>query len=101
MMNKEKYQVYNITLNFPYTLSADEWEKVSKVYGELDGWIDYLEYACWYGKESDERYIIASVEPSGLVLVGKIEEHLWIGWITMLCAKLSVALNREVYDAEM
>lgn len=91
----------NITLNLPYTLSKKEWDKVEKVFKELDGWMNHAVNACWYGEEGDERYIEASVEPSGLLLSGKIEDDLWTSWLTVLCAKLSVALNREVYDAEM
>jgi len=91
----------NITLNLPYTLSKEEWDKVEKVFKELDGWMNHEQYAYWYGEEDDDRYITASVEPSGLLLSGKIEDDLWTSWLTMLCAKLSVALDREVYDAEM
>ena len=45
----------NITLNLPYTLSKEEWDKVEKVYKELDGWMNHAEYECWYGEEDDEK----------------------------------------------
>ena len=91
----------NITLNLPYDLSEQEWEKVSAVYKSMGGWLDNTEQAYWYGTEEDNEYIYASVEPSGLVISGKVNEMMWLGWVTKICAKLSHALNREVYDAEM
>ncbi len=92
---------YSITLNMPNDLSDSEWNKVTEVYKQMDGWLDGLDYPSWYGTESDAQYIIASIEPSGLVIYGKINQLLWFGWVTKLCAKLSIALGREVYDAEI
>ncbi len=39
--------------------------------------------------------------PSGLLLCGQVESSLWCSWLTVLCARLSLALGGEVYDAEM
>lgn len=60
-MNKNK-NIKNITLNLPCDLSQEEWGKVQKVFTKLDGWMNDLDYAYWYGKEDDDRYIISSVE---------------------------------------
>ncbi|MGB3511620.1 MAG: hypothetical protein WBA93_20755 [Microcoleaceae cyanobacterium] len=89
-----------ITLNLPYDLSDSDWEKVSIVYKQMDGWIDNHDGPYWFGTEEDDQYIWASVEPSGLLLSGKIDEMIWIGWITVLCAKLTLALGREIHNAE-
>ena len=89
-----------ITLNLPYDLSDQDWIKVSAVYAEMDGWQEGEDFPCWYGSPNDSQYITASSEPSGLVVSGKVNELIWLGWVTKLCAKLSIALNREVYDAE-
>lgn len=89
-----------ITLNLPNDLSDSDWEKVSTVYKQMDGWIDSHDYPRWFGTEEDEQYIWASVEPGGLQLFGKIDKSIWIGWITVLCAKLTLALGREIHDAE-
>jgi hypothetical protein len=91
----------SITLNLPYDLTAAEWKKVSEVFRSMDGWINDSAQQSWYGVEGDPRFIWASVEPSGLLLEGEIELGLWIGWLTVLCARLSLSLNREVCDAEM
>lgn len=45
-------------------------------------------------------YLTASVEPSGLLLEGNVDPVLFRGWVTKLCAKLTLTLRREVYDAE-
>jgi hypothetical protein len=91
----------SITLNLPYTLSPADWAKVATVYESMDGWIGYDQVPFWYGREGDVSYIIASVEPSGLLLEGHLDPRLWTGWLTTLCARLSLALGREVRDAEM
>ena len=90
----------SITLNVPVELSPQDWEKVAAVFRELDGWMESNE-ACWYGHENDKKYITASAEPGGLLLEGEIDGGLWTGWISVLCAKLTLALGREIHDAEM
>lgn len=92
----------SITLNLPVNLSPQEWQKVTSVYESLDGWLGpQSEIPYWYGKEGESRYISASAEPSGLLLEGQIEPLFWTGWLTLLCARLSLALGREIHDAEM
>ncbi|MBN5171652.1 hypothetical protein ACNJRW_04280 [Stenotrophomonas maltophilia] len=68
----------SITLNVPYDLSDGEWQKVSAVYKEMDGWLESEDGPSWYGTDRADRYIWASVEPSGLVVEGEIEPNLWI-----------------------
>lgn len=89
-----------ITLNLPDDLSDSDWKKVDNIFKQMDGWIDGCDYPYWFGTDEDDRYIWASAEPSGLVLFGKIDKGIWIGWITVLCAKLTLALGREIHDAE-
>lgn len=90
-----------ITLNIRYDISESEWKTVFDVYRNMDGWLESDDLARWYGTEDDAKYIWASVEPGGIQLVGKIDGYLWEAWITVLCARLSVALGREIHDAEM
>ena len=91
----------SITLNIPHDLSDEEWEKISEVYRSMDGWIEGKDFPYWYGTESDDRYISVSYEPSGLLFTGRVRDDLWVGWLTQICAKLSIALKREVHDATM
>lgn len=90
---------HSLTLNVPINLSTQDWEKVASVYRELEGWIESDE-DCWFGHEGDSCFITASAEPSGLVFCGQMESSLWAGWTSVLCAKLSAALGRNIHDAE-
>jgi len=90
--------VQTITLNLPYDLSDAEWDKVAAVYRSMDGWIE--EHAGWFGPWQGERYIAASVEPSGLLVEGNVDPRLFGDWITTLCARLTAALGRDIHDAE-
>lgn len=90
--------VQAITLNLPYDLSDAEWDKVAAVYRSMDGWIE--EHASWFGPWQSERYIAASVEPGGLLVEGNVDPDVFRGWVTKLCARLTAALGREIYDAE-
>lgn len=91
----------SITLNIPHDLSDEDWDKISEVYRSMDGWIDGKDFPYWYGTEADDRYISVSYEPSGLLFSGNVNDDLWVGWLTQICAKLSIALNREIHDATM
>lgn len=91
----------SITLNVPTNLSPEDWRRVAAIYETLDGWMADPNGAYWYGREGDVRYIWGSAEPSGLLFCGRVEPSLWCGWITVLCSRLSLALAREVHDAEM
>ena len=94
---------YSITLNLPYDLSEGDWLKVETVYKSIDGYIEPTgnNVPSWYGTENDSQYICVSIEPSGLLCEGKIGAEIWTGWLTQICSRLSLALNREVSDAEM
>ena len=92
---------HSITLNIPYDLPDADWHKIAAVYKSMDGWLENPDGPSWYGTDQDARYIYASVEPSGLVIEGEIDAILWTGWITVICARLSLALGREVHDAGM
>lgn len=92
---------HSITLNLPYDLSKSDWDKVVAVYGRMDGWVQNSEGPCWYGTPKDAKYIYASVEPSGLLLEAEVDALLWTDWISVLSARLTHALGREVHDAEM
>ena len=88
----------SITLNLPYELSDAEWGKISTVYRSMDGWIE--DHSSWFGPPESEQYVTASSEPSGLLVEANIDPIHFRGWLTKLCARLTAALGREVYDAE-
>lgn len=90
----------SITLNLPYDLAEADWAKVMVVYESMDDWVPGQSMPCWFGPLDSAAYLAASIEPSGLLLEGNVEPLLFRGWVTKLCARLTLALGREVYDAE-
>jgi len=91
----------SITLNLPDDLSDSQWSEVMAVYRSMDGWVGEQDLPCWFGPVDGSQFVAASVEPSGLLLEGDLEPLLFRGWVTKLCARLTLALGREVYDAEV
>ena len=91
----------SITLNLPYDLNDEEWAKIRAVYESMDEWQSGQALPCWFGALDSPQNLAASVEPSGLLIEGELDLLLFRGWITKLCAKLTAALGREVYDAEV
>ena len=89
-----------ITLNIRYDLPEQEWSKVLAVYRSMEGWIEGAPISRWYGSDADAKFIEASVEPGGIVFEGVVEPSLWTSWLTVLCARLTHALGREIHDAE-
>jgi hypothetical protein len=90
-----------ITLNLRYDWPESDWQKAYAVYQTMPGWQPGEATPSWFGGQDDAQHIVASVEPSGLVLEAQLDAALWVGWLTMFCARLSLALGREVHDAEV
>lgn len=91
----------SMTLKLPYDLSDEQWERVSSVYQSMPGWKGFDPTPCWFGRENDSpRYIWASVEPSGLLVAGQLEDEAWAEWIASFQAQLSSALGFYVTDAD-
>jgi hypothetical protein len=91
----------SITLNLPYDLTKSQWSTVMLVYRNMDNWIEGQSLPCWFGPLDSSQFIAASVEPGGLQISGTIDPLLFRGWVTKLCARLTAALGREVYDADV
>jgi hypothetical protein len=98
--SRKELATLEITLSLPYNLTDQQWKIVDEVYRSMDGWVGSGD-AQWYGSEGDPRYIWVSSEPSGLLVSGNLPERDWTGWLTVLCARLSLRLGFEVRDAEM
>lgn len=58
----------SITLTVRYDLPPEAWVKIGEVYASMEGWIPpkETEMPCWFGREGDDSYVYASVEPGGL-----------------------------------
>ncbi len=95
--------IVDITLSLPYDLTAEQWKIVDDVFRNMHGWIGYdsNHIPQWFGPDPSPRYVWASVEPSGLLISANLPERYLLGWISVLCARLSLRLGFEVRDAEM
>ena len=93
--------IQQITINIRYDIPDNEWDIIGKVYRSMDGWLGADDLPRWFGYDNDPRNISASVEPGGILFSGQMEAGLWTAWLTVLCARLSLALGREIHDAEM
>ena len=89
-----------ITLNIPYSMHEEDWIELRKVYISMPGWIGFGKDDCayWFGKVEDDIHIEASIEPSGLVLSGFIDDKSWAKWVEEFIQKSSVALEYEVKE---
>ena len=92
----------SITLNIHYALPGEAWQKVMAIYPLMPGWIGYPDEGCpyWFGTEGDEKFLVASIEPSGLAFGGKMEAAEFTGWINAFIEKATQALGFQVIDAD-
>lgn len=91
--------IFCINLNIHYTAPQEVWDKIKKVYTEMPQWKGYID-GCpqWYGEE--DKYIEASVEPSGLQLYAKLPQEEWDKWLQLFKAKLTEVLGYPIGEPE-
>lgn len=91
-----------ITLTIPYNLPDSDWIIVDDIYKSMPGWIGYLKDGCpyWFGTENNNVYLSASVEPSGLLFDGRMDEEEFKEWINSFKTLATRKLGFEVKDAE-
>lgn len=72
-------RVYTLALS---DFSPSDWTKLQSIYASLPGWIgsDDDGCACWHGPTHSQPFLIASVEPSGLHITGRLYKHDWERW---------------------
>ncbi|CAL2103482.1 conserved protein of unknown function [Tenacibaculum sp. 190130A14a] len=82
-----EYQECN--LNIRYDLPKEVWNKVPLIYEKMDGWIGFgkdgngengIPY--WFSYNEEEKFVFASVEPSGLLFEANMDSKEWIVWKT-------------------
>lgn len=91
------------TFNIGYEMPDAGWKKLAAVYERLPEFIGYDESGCpsWYGRAGDGRkHLHASVEPSGLLVEGVLEDEEWKSWSSAFQSQASAALGFYVRDAE-
>lgn len=88
---------FDINLNVHYTMPDDLWEKLNEVYASMPYWTGDKKWPCWKAEHID---LVASVEPSGIQIYGKMPEEVWESWYAELKEKLTVALGYKIGEPE-
>lgn len=92
---------HNCNLNIHYTAPDEIWDKIELVYKEMPYWIGFIKgIPYWYGEESEEKCIWASVEPSGIQFAGNLPLEEWNNWLELLKSKLTKVLEYEIGELE-
>jgi len=85
-------------------MSEAMWDKLKDVYAGLPGWKGFDELSgcpIWFGKEGDDsEFLWASVEPSGLLVEGRLNDRAWIDWCNRFEKRATEVLGFAVRDAE-
>jgi hypothetical protein len=90
------------TYNISYEMPNADWQKLAVVYQQLPAFCgnDIDDCPNWYGRDGDPKYLSASVEPSGLLVEGMLDEHEWQLWDAAFREAASRALGFDVRDAD-
>ncbi|WP_340021275.1 hypothetical protein MHI24_19990 [Paenibacillus sp. FSL K6-1096] len=92
---------HNCNLNIWAHLPDESWTKVAALYQAMPGWVGYTDgIPYWFGQETDEMFITASVEPSGLSFYAQMEQSKWDAWIGRFKAEATRALGFAVGEPE-
>ena len=70
--------------------SEQDWKGLQETYEGLPGWVGTGSHGCpcWFGSEEVAPYLVASVEPSGLLVSGVLSAQDWSRWHEALFTKL-------------
>jgi hypothetical protein len=94
----------SITYNIFYNSMNDhQWRLLSEAYSSLPFWkgFDSNDCPCWFGHENqDEEYLWASIEPSGFLISGFLNDISWREWKCNFEETASSILGFKVHDAE-
>ncbi len=80
-------EFHECNLNIRYDLPKEIWDKMPLIYEKMNGWMGFgkdgegengIPY--WFSYNENDKSIYASVEPSGLHFIAKIELNEWIKW---------------------
>lgn len=78
-----------MNLNIRYDMLEGIWNKeMLEIYKEMNGWVGFatedVEFRKglphWFSFNENEKYICASIEPSGLHFLGLMEDEEWETW---------------------
>ncbi len=94
-------EYHNANLNVHYSTPNEIWNIIDKICQSMPAWLGYINHIpYWFGSEEDERFINASVEPSGIQFFAKMPADEWNEWLTLLKIRLTDALGYEIGEPE-
>ncbi|WP_379320273.1 hypothetical protein [Paenibacillus puldeungensis] len=91
IINEPKIRIDRVyCLDFS-NFSEETWDKLAVIYSKLPMQIINNNVQAWFGEEGkSEYYLYASVEPSGLQIVGVLSSDDWFTW--------EAIFNEEIKD---
>lgn len=97
-----------MTLNIRYDAPEEVWDKVAKIYKQLNGWLGFgagdrgekgIPY--WFSFSENEKHILASVEPGGLHFTGLMDLDEWTIWAKEIKSIATSELGFKVGEIEL
>lgn len=89
------------TYAISYDLSEADRKKLTAVFERLPGYCGSVDsIPAWYGRSEEKSHLLASVEPSGLLVEGLLGKDEWCVWDVEFRKLASEALGFEVRDAD-
>ncbi|MDE7431857.1 MAG: hypothetical protein K2N34_08085 [Lachnospiraceae bacterium] len=88
---------HDVNLNIHYTAPDEIWKKIGNVYRSMPYWAGTEQEPKWIGKNID---LWASVESSGIQIVGIMSDDIWETWYDELKAKLTAELGYGIGEPE-
>ncbi|GAA4273636.1 hypothetical protein U6A24_18295 [Aquimarina gracilis] len=100
-------EFHECNLNIRYDLPKEIWAKVELVYSQMHGWLGYGKKGIgyegipyWFSYNEEEKYILASIEPSGLHFEANMDKDEWIQWKTQFKKVATEVLRFKVGEIE-
>ena len=89
-------------LNIRYDLPKAVWSRVPLIYEKMTGWIGFGKNGIpyWFSYNKAEKFILASVEPSGLKFLANMELNEWTEWKTEFKKIATEVLGFKVGEIE-
>ncbi|RQP21155.1 hypothetical protein [Piscinibacter terrae] len=75
-----------------------EWKQLLRTFEALPAWQAQGEHgcSCWFNRLEESPYLLASVEPSGLLVTGVLGKQEWEQWNSEFVANLPTLPTFEV-----
>ncbi|MCT4596524.1 MAG: hypothetical protein N4A50_01420 [Vallitalea sp.] len=94
-------ELHNHNLNIHYSLLHETWDKISNLYSQMPGWINFINgIPYWFGTDEEQKSISASVEQGGLHFYSRMPNEEWEDWFNLFKEKATELLGFKVGEPE-